>query len=153
MTRRTQSPTVFTLSTSSSAISTSKASSKASTTSTSRAEFTLRSSRMLVSIPTLASAAWFFAWGGRIFTTVSNTAFSVFSIPFLLIVPFLQNDTCVDVAETEARLDRDPQLGHLAHHVRDRRRVRGDLRMHVLAVDRRVHESAPQHQHGRHRLD
>src|SRR5207244_8511778 len=150
---RTASPTVLTASTSSSAISMPNSSSNASTTSTRRAEFTLRSSRMCVIGPTRASASLFFAYGVRIPTTLFITSVSL-TLPLLPSGgPLPEHHAGVDVAEAEACLGQYAQLGHRPQPVRNRSRERRDLGVQVLAVDRRMQESALHHDDARHALD
>src|SRR5262245_11377064 len=150
---RTASPTVFTASTSSSAISMPNSSSNASTTSTRRAEFTLRSSRMCVVGATRASASLFFTYGVRIPTTLFITSISLMSLSFQSGRPLPEHHARVDIAEAEARLDEHPQVGHRSQAAWDRRLEGRDLGMHVLAVDRRVNEASLHHEHARHALD
>src|SRR5262245_41189081 len=143
---RTASPTVFTASTSSSAISMPNSSSNASTTSTRRAEFTLRSSRMCVVGAICASASLFFTYGVRIPTTLFITSVSLMSLSFQSGHPFPEHYARVDIAEAEACLDEHTQVGYRPKAAWDRRLVGRDLGMHVLAVDRRVHESRLHHE-------
>ena len=164
--RRTQSPTVLTLSTSSSAISMSNSSSNARTTSTSRAEFTLRSSRMFVSIVTPASAASFFACGREDLHHLLEHFLlsSCYLAPFLLprfsdlqssrsSRPIRNTTQAFTSPKPKPALIATRRSGISQHVVRNRGRVGGDLRVHVLAVDRRVDEAALQHQHRRDRFD
>src|SRR2546430_7771370 len=67
--------------------------------------------------------------------------------------PLPENHAGVDIAEAEARLDEHAQVGHRPKPPRNRRRERGDLGMHVLAVDRRVQEPALHHEYARDALD
>src|SRR5262249_34690415 len=133
-TRFTASPTVRTLSASSSLTWMPKISSSSSTMSTRRAELTFRSFWMAVSRGTFARASLFLANGFRIATTFSNTSFwSIGETPHL-VFELAEDDACVHVAESEAGFGDDFQVGQSCTRVRDTLCIRGERGMQILAI-------------------
>src|SRR5580658_1879422 len=63
------------------------------------------------------------------------------SVGSRLVLELTKNDTCVDVAETEARLGDDLHIGQEDGGVRDALGVRGQRRVQILAVERSMDET------------
>src|SRR5256714_675654 len=140
---RTASPTVFTVSASSSATWIPKLSSNARITSTRRAELTSSSSRMFVSGLTEASTLSLRTYGLRIPMTFSITSCSlILDLPLCCRFmrryrrPFAKDHARVDVAEAEPGLDQGAQARIVTALVRHRPSVRANLGMEILAIER-----------------